>query len=56
MVQIAATAVQQVIFVMTVMMARQVFGAQSLISVMAPFIDNQNMVIYAIYFVSILAQ
>ena len=53
-VQIAATAVQQVIFVMTVMMARQVFGAQSLISVMAPFIDNQNMVIYAIYFVSIL--
>ena len=53
-VQIVATAVQQVIFVMTVMMARQVFGAQSLISVMAPFIDNQNMVIYAIYFVSIL--
>ena len=53
-VQIAATAVQQVIFVMTVMMARQVFGAQSLISVMAPFIDNQNMVIYVIYFVSVL--
>lgn len=53
-VQIIATAIQQVIFVMTVMMARQVFGAQALISVMASFIDNQNMVIYAIYFVSVL--
>ena len=53
-VQIAATAVQQIIFVMTVMMARQVFGAENLISFMAPFIDNQNKVIYAIYFVSIL--
>ncbi|WP_313992489.1 DUF2318 domain-containing protein [uncultured Selenomonas sp.] len=53
-VQVAATAVQQIIFVMTVMMARQVFGAQGLISMMAPFIDNQNLVIYAIYFVSIL--
>nr|WP_232213513.1 DUF2318 domain-containing protein [Selenomonas sp. F0473] len=53
-VQIAATAIQQIIFVMTVMMARQVFGAESLISFMAPFIDNQNKVIYAIYFVSIL--
>jgi len=53
-VQIAATAVQQIIFVMTVLMARQVFGAENLISFMAPFIDNQNKVIYAIYFVSIL--
>ncbi len=53
-VQIIATAIQQVIFVTTVMMARQVFGAESLISFMAPFIDNQNKVIYAIYFVSIL--
>ena len=53
-VQMAATAVQQVIFVMTVMMARQVFGAESLISFMASFIDNQNKIIYAIYFVSIL--
>ena len=53
-VQIIATAIQQIIFVMTVMMARQVFGAESLISFMAPFIDNQNKVIYAIYFVSIL--
>ena len=53
-VQIVATAVQQIIFVMTVMMARQVLGMENLISVMAPFIDNQNMIIYAIYFVSIL--
>ena len=53
-VQVIATAIQQIIFVMTVMMARQVFGAQALISIMAPFIDHQNMVIYAIYFVSIL--
>ncbi len=53
-VQIAATAVQQIIFVMTVMMARQVFGAEALIPFMAPFIDNQNKIIYAIYFVSIL--
>lgn len=53
-VQIVATAVQQVIFVMTVMMARQVLGMENLISFMAPFIDNQNKVIYVIYFVSIL--
>ena len=53
-VQIAATAVQQIIFVMTVMMARQVLGAEALIPFMAPFIDNQNKIIYAIYFVSIL--
>ena len=53
-VQIVATAVQQIIFVMTVMMARQVLGMENLISLMAPFIDNQNMIIYAIYFVSIL--
>ncbi len=53
-VQIIATAVQQIIFVMTVMMARQVLGIESFISFMAPFIDNQNKVIYVIYFVSIL--
>ena len=53
-VQIAATAVQRIIFVMTVMMARQVLGAEALIPFMAPFIDNQNKIIYAIYFVSIL--
>ena len=53
-VQIIATAIQQIIFVMTVMMARQVLGAEALIPFMAPFIDNQNKIIYAIYFVSIL--
>ena len=53
-VQVVATAIQQVIFVLTVLMARQMFGAENLIPYMAWFIDNQGKVIYAIYFVSVL--
>ncbi|MBF1694970.1 DUF2318 domain-containing protein, partial [Selenomonas sp.] len=53
-VQVVATAIQQVIFVLTVLMARQMFGAENLIPYMAWFIDNQGKVIDAIYFVSVL--
>ena len=53
-IQIAATVFQQIIFLLQVMMARQVLGAENLISVMAKLIDNQHLLIFIIYFVTIL--
>lgn len=53
-VQIIAALVQQLVFFLQVLMARQLFGTEKLISFMAPVIDRQSWMIFIVFAMSVL--
>ena len=53
-VQMAATIFGQVIFLLQVLLARQVLASETLLSVMAPLIDRQSWLIFAVFLVTFL--
>ena len=52
-VQIAGCVVQQGIYLIQIMMIRHIIGGAALMGVMAPLIDNQRLVIFLIFFVTL---
>ena len=53
-VQTAALSFQQIIFLIQILMARQLLPGGTLIRAMAPFIDHQSWFIFAVFFITLL--